>query len=134
MKKIIFAFLLSWSIISCSSIPSLSSKNTAKSTNLEDSHWVLEDQTLTSSTITLNIENNKISGNASCNSYFGDLSLDENNSISIQNIGTTRKHCNKMSAETYFLNILEKVNKYSATNSELSLYKDQTLLLKFKKK
>lgn len=134
MKKIILTFLVSIGIASCSTIPSLPLKtNKEKSISLTNSQWVLEDQTLTS-TITLNIESQRVSGNASCNSYFGELSLGENNAFSVQNIGTTRKHCDKMAAETYFLNVLGKVNKYTATDSELALYNDHILLLKFKKK
>lgn len=138
MKKIILAFVLGIGLASCSSSPSLSlpikSLGKNKSVSLTDSRWILENQQFVSSDITLNIEDNKISGNASCNSYFGELTLGENGEFSVKNIGTTRKHCDKMSAESFFLNVLKKANRYTATDSELKLYEGQILLLKFNKK
>lgn len=135
MKKIFFAILLSRGLISCSTISELSSKNTSKSVSLVDSQWVLDYETISSTTpITLNIENNRVFGNASCNNYFGELTLGENGNFSVKNIGATRKLCDKMVAESFFLKVLEKANRYTATDSELKLYEGQILLLKFNKK
>lgn len=136
MRKLILTFILGIGLASCSSVPSLPIKSLGKnkSVSLTDSRWVLENQQFVSSDITLNIEENKISGNASCNSYFGELTLGESGEFSVQNIGTTRKHCDKMSAESFFLNVLEKANRYTATDNELKLYEGHILLLKFKKK
>lgn len=136
MKKIILAFVLGIGLASCSSSPSLSlpSKSSNKSITLTDSQWVLDNQQFVSSEITLNVEGNKVTGNASCNSYFGELTLGENGEFSVDNIGTTRKHCDKMSAESFFLNVLKKADRYTATDSELKLYEGQILLLKFNKK
>ena len=39
-----------------------------------------------------------------------------------------------MNSEQYFLNLLEKVNKYQSTSQNLELYQDNILLLKFRKK
>lgn len=132
MKNIFFLFILLF-LGACSSVPIISN---TKKTNLENSQWVLEDNNIVNSNeITLSIEKGKISGNASCNNYFGNLHYEAStNKFSINNLGVTRMHCPKMSTENNFLGILEKVNKYQLKQDYLELYKDQILLLKFKKK
>lgn len=136
MKKIILSILFSIGLASCSSSPSLSSpsKSSGKSVVLTDSRWVLDNQQFVSSEITFNVEGNRVSGNASCNSYFGELTLGEEGEFSIKNIGATRKVCDKMAAESFFLKVLEKADRYTATDSELKLYEGQILLVKFNKK
>ena len=74
MKKLFFSLFL---IIlgACSTTPTqiISVKN--KNTSLTNTHWILEDSSISTitHTITLFIEHDKISGNASCNNYFGTL-------------------------------------------------------------
>ena len=135
MKKLFFSLFLII-LSSCSTNPSqiISVKN--KNTSLTNTHWILEDSSISTipHTITLCIEHDKISGNASCNNYFGTLKTDISGNFEIENIGATRKNCHKMNSEQYFLNLLEKVNKYQSTSQNLELYQDNILLLKFRKK
>lgn len=118
----------------CSSIPSLSKKDTTMT--LEDSQWILDDSSLSpNNEITLSIEGSRIFGNASCNNYFGEFTSDNiQHTFAIKGVGVTRKMCHKMSAEKYFLKMLDKVNKYKFNKGNLELYQDNILLLKFKKK
>ena len=122
MKKLFFSLFLII-LSSCSTNPSqiISVKN--KNTSLTNTHWILEDSSIST-----------ISGNASCNNYFGTLKTDISGNFEIENIGATRKNCHKMNSEQYFLNLLEKVNKYQSTSQNLELYQDNILLLKFRKK
>lgn len=106
------------------------------SENLIDTQWVLEDNHLNpTNEITLRIEEGRVSGNASCNNYFGNVIIDTaTKHFSVGKLGVTRMACPKMSAENYFLKMLEKSNKYRLHHDVLELYQDQVLLLKFKKK
>ncbi|MDO4763471.1 MAG: META domain-containing protein [Flavobacteriaceae bacterium] len=106
------------------------------SENLADTEWVLEDNHLKlMNEITLRIEEGRVSGNASCNNYFGNVIIDTaTRHFSVGKLGVTRKACSKMSPESYFLKMLEKTNKYRLNRGVLELYQDQVLLLKFKKK
>lgn len=132
MKNIFLLFIL-LVLGACSSVPLIS---TSKTTAIENIQWVLEDNNVVDSReITLLIEKEKVSGNASCNNYFGNIYYDvSTNNFFISNLGVTRKSCSKMSVEIDFLGILEKVNKYQLKQDYLELYKDQILLIKFKKK
>ena len=49
-------------------------------------------------------------------------------------LGATRMLCDNISVEEDYLNLLEKVNKYVISETSLELYKDNVLLLKFKRK
>lgn len=116
---------------------SIQKRNSVKEkTFLENTQWILEDQSLNNiHEITLHIEANKIFGHSSCNDYFGDIVMnDKENKISIKNIGSTKKYCSKMSSEYHYLNTLKNINKYKIKQNYLELYKDNILFLKFRKK
>lgn len=117
----------------CSSVSSIMSDSKV---TLEKTEWILEDNNLNpANEITLGIEGGRIFGNASCNNYFGEVVVDINiGYFSVRNLGLTRKACHKMSAEHYFMSVLDKVNKYKINQGNLELYQDNVLLLKFKKK
>lgn len=133
MKNLILILTL-FILGACSSVPSTSFGGSKASLN--DTQWILEDNhLLNSNEITLGIENGKISGKASCNNYFGTLVTDPSTgNFVVSNIGATRMNCNRISTEIHFLNTLEKANKYQLKQNYLELYKDQILLLKFKRK
>lgn len=128
-------FLASISLIlgACSSISTRNSPKSTKNASLTNSYWILDDNT--PGKITLFIEKDKISGNASCNNYFGGLTTNiSSGNFKVNDIGVTKKVCSKMSTEQYFLSILEKVDNYHSANETLELYQGNILLLKFRKK
>lgn len=132
--KNLFLSLILLVLGACTGIPTKTPSKMGKNTSLTNTHWILEDNS-TSNEITLFVESDKVSGNASCNDYFGGLTTDvSSGTFKIDKIGATRKACPKMSAEQYFLSVLEKVDRYYATNETLELYEGNVLLLKFKKK
>ena len=131
MKKILFAFIAFISLAACSALPKIGGKQAT----LLNTQWVLSENNLDASKIpTLVIEKERVSGNASCNNYFGQYSLDaDTGSFSVTNVGVTRMACEKMAAETHYLSMLEKANKYVMKENVLELYKDNLLLLRFRK-
>ncbi|MBP7173830.1 MAG: META domain-containing protein [Cloacibacterium sp.] len=131
MKKIFLAFIALVLLAACSALPKIGGKQAT----LLNTQWVLSENNLDASkNPTLMIEKERVSGNASCNNYFGQYTLDPNTgSFSVTNVGVTRMACEKMAVETHYLSMLEKANKYVLKENVLELYKDNLLLLRFRK-
>jgi Heat shock protein len=132
MKKLILISILSLSIVSCTSRLGNASKVGKNQAPITGTQWVLADDITNKPTLL--IEQNRISGNAGCNNYFSEATIDTSaGNFSAKAIGSTRKMCNNMTIETSFLSVLPEVNKYVVTETTLELYKDNLLLLKFNK-
>lgn len=132
MKKLILIAILSLSIVSCTSRLGNASKVGKNQAPITGTQWVLADDIANKPTLL--IEQNRISGNAGCNNYFSEATIDTSaGNFSAKAIGSTRKMCNNMTTETSYLSVLPEVNKYVVTETTLELYKDNLLLLKFKK-
>jgi heat shock protein HslJ len=69
----------------------------------------------------------QISGNNSCNSFFGTYKQ-MNNTLNFSQMGSTKMYC-EGSIETDFMQNLQKVNTYKITKKYLYLYKDSELLM-----
>ena len=69
----------------------------------------------------------QISGNNSCNSFFGTYKQ-MNNTLNFSQMGATKMYC-EGSIETDFMQNLQKVNAYKITKKYLYLYKDSELLM-----
>jgi heat shock protein HslJ len=69
----------------------------------------------------------QISGNNSCNSFFGTYKQ-MNNTLNFSQMGSTKMYC-EGSIETDFMQNLQKVNAYKITKKYLYLYKDSELLM-----
>ena len=133
MKKFFLTSMIALAIVSCTSRLGNSSKLGKTQASITGTQWVLADDITNRPTLV--IEQNRISGNAGCNNYFSEATIDTSaGNFSAKNIGSTRKMCNNMITETAYLEVLPKVNKYVVTESTLELYKDNLLLLKFTKK
>lgn len=133
MKKFFVTSMIALAIVSCTSRLGNSSKLGKTQASITGTQWVLADDITNRPTLV--IEQNRISGNAGCNNYFSEATIDTSaGNFSAKNIGSTRKMCNNMITETAYLEVLPKVNKYVVTESTLELYKDNLLLLKFTKK
>lgn len=132
MKKFFVTSMIALAIVSCTSRLGNSSKLGKTQASITGTQWVLADDLANKPTLV--IEQNKISGNAGCNNYFSDITIDTSaGNFIAKNIGSTRKLCKNMTSETSYLSVLQEVNKYVVTESTLELYKDNLLLLKFNK-
>ena len=132
MKKFFVTSMIALAIVSCTSRLGNSSKLGKTQASITGTQWVLADDITNRPTLV--IEQNRISGNAGCNNYFSEATIDTSaGNFSAKNIGSTRKMCNNMITETAYLEVLPKVNKYVVTESTLEIYKDNLLLLKFTK-
>jgi len=67
----------------------------------------------------------RVSGSAGCNQYFGTFEMPGNGRIRFSKIGATMMACPEpaMAAEQEFLQMLEMVDNYAATEKTLSLHK-----------
>ena len=72
-------------------------------------------------------------GFAGCNRYFSSVSL-QPESIKFGQAGSTMMACPEMDGEQAFLDLLSQVNAYEVSGSELKLFQDKILLLRFKRK
>lgn len=129
MKKIISLLVIALIVISCGAI-----SGGKKQASLVNTKWTLVDKSITSKIPTLSVEANRITGSGGCNKYFSDLVLNaENGNFVVGNVGSTKMACDDMMTEQNYFNLLQQVNKYQVKEGYLELYKDNLLLLKFKK-
>lgn len=132
MKKFFLTSILALAIVSCTSRVGNASKLGKSQAAIAGTQWILADDVANKPTLV--IEQNKISGNAGCNNYFSDATIDTSaGNFSAKSVGSTRKVCSNMSTENAYLEVLPQVNKYVVTETTLELYKDNLLLLKFNK-
>jgi heat shock protein HslJ len=81
--------------------------------------------------INFNTSGGKISGNGSCNSFGGSLSIDGNN-LNLGNIFSTKMYCDAVqSIENDFFSQLRKVTRYEIKGNKLLLFAGEDLLLEF---
>ncbi len=130
MKNIILALFAVITLVSCGSKAGFSSKQEV----VTNTKWILADNVSGSKVPTLNIETKRISGNGGCNNYFAEAMVNASNgTFVIGNVGATKMACNDLKTEQNFFNLLEQANKYAVKDGFLELYKDNLLLLRFKK-
>lgn len=130
MKKLIVVLGFLAFVVSCSVMPRIGGKQAS----LENTKWVLAEDVGSSKSPTLNIEKDRVGGNASCNNYFAVYMMNpDSGSFSVSDIGATKMACDNMGVETHYFNMLEKANKYVLNGNILELYKDNLLLLRFRR-
>lgn len=71
--------------------------------------------------ITLHTEENRVHGNAGCNSFFGQYSLSGNSEIKFEQMGMTRMACQDMGTEDEFMQALDQAAFYALTENEMAL-------------
>ncbi|MCC5940796.1 MAG: copper resistance protein NlpE N-terminal domain-containing protein [Balneolaceae bacterium] len=64
---------------------------------------------------------NRVTGNGSCNNFFGTFTAEEDNRISFSPIASTKMACDELDTETKFLRLLEKVESYTIEESRVLL-------------
>ena len=82
----------------------------------------------------LNASEKRVTGNGSCNSFFGSYQFQDNNGISFSKIGATRMACpgDVMRVEQQLFQAFEMANKFTITNDTLYLTKtDMSAVAKF---
>ena len=131
MKKIISLAAMLILSLSCSNVSVAGKKDNVQ---LNNTSWVLEENSKTNAGITLEIAKGRVSGFSGCNNYFSELITHPKGTFQVKSIGATRMLCDSIPVEEDYLNLLEKVNKYVISETSLELYKDNVLLLKFKRK
>ncbi len=132
MKKLLLIISTTALLASCSTVAT-SSKAGKSQPNVTDTNWVLADQ-VKGDVPTLRLESARIGGNAGCNTFFSDASIDPSTgSFKAAAIASTKKMCPNMSVEQNYLKMLSEANRYVVNGSVLELYKDNLLLLKFNK-
>lgn len=72
-------------------------------------------------TINFDLKENRVSGNTSCNSFTGKLSVDGNKIDFTQPMALTKMMCLDGQGEQVFINTLQKVNTYSITDDGKTL-------------
>ena len=134
MKNLFLSICAAAVLASCGSMTSASASKVGKAQPaLANTKWTLA-ETVKGKVPTLNIEGEKITGNAGCNNYFGTATIDPSNGGFIAGqMGSTKMMCNNISVEQNFMDMMGKANKYVITGNTLDLYKDNLLLLKFTK-
>lgn len=131
MKNTFLALFAVGAMFSCSTMSS--SKVGGAQANISGTSWTLADN-VKGTKPTLIIESGKVNGNAGCNNYFGQLSLDATaGNFSTTDIGSTKKMCGNMDVENNFMKMLSETNKYVVDGNVLELYKGKLLLMKFNK-
>jgi len=82
-------------------------------------------------TLTFTQEENRISGHAGCNRFFGGYALVDDN-LSVGQLGATKMFCeNKMELEDNYLKALEHVKRYRIKGNSLQLFDGATVILEF---
>lgn len=133
MKKIILIFSVLFLVVSCANkVPATTEDKVKIAVN--NTQWVLDDDGVSDVEITLNIARSRVEGNAGCNTYSAELKTTEGGDFVVKNTISTRKTCEKIAVENYYLSLLQKVDKYNVTPTALELYQGNVLLLKFKRK
>lgn len=132
MKNLMMGLMASVVLFSCTATSS-TSKAGKSQPSIATSKWVLAD-VVKGKTPTLNIEGGRVTGNAGCNNYFGDVILDTSKGgFTAEKVGATRMFCDNMSVEDNFMKVLNETNRYVVSGNTLELYKDGLLLVKFNK-
>ena len=130
MKKLIISMFAGAVLASCTAASSSTSKVGKAQPSIANSQWVLA-ETVKGKTPTLNLENGKLTGNAGCNNYFGEVVLDPSiGGFTAGRVGATKMYCDNMSVEDNFLKVLGEANRYVVSGTTLELYKDSLLLMK----
>lgn len=129
--KIFLALIITITIMSCNS--NIKKSDLSKMNLITEKYWklkTLEGKNITFTRnqkreiyITLKQNENKVTGFAGCNNFFGEYSLEEGDGIKFKKIATTRKFCPDIVVnESKFLKTLELADNYTIKNNLLTLY------------
>jgi heat shock protein HslJ/uncharacterized lipoprotein NlpE involved in copper resistance len=102
------------------SLTEINGKSIASITTLKEAFIIFSDTS------------NKVSGNGSCNAFFGSYQLSESNQIRIKGVGSTKMACSEQEKEIEYLKTLQQINSFTISGDTLTLKKEEEgLNLKF---
>ncbi len=141
MKKI-FPLLISLFLLSaCGTSKKSSSMYGKKDDSALNAQWFLQDESgenvmgLQGKPVTLEFhydDGNKANGFAGCNQYGTHFTL-QGSALSFDNTYASEMACPNLKLEQNYFSNLKEVNNYKIDGNNLYLYKDNLLLLHFKK-
>ena len=87
-------------------------------------------------TIVFDLKENRVSGNASCNSYSGKLNVDGNKISFKDPIAMTKMMCMDIQGEDVYMSTLEKIDSYSISEDgkTLNFIMGDMAMMRFEKK
>ena len=123
MKKISIITLVTLLILTVSCAETQQVLETAGRVQLDGTYNItaLEGETVNGQTIVFSGLTKRVSGDAGCNTYFADYTLN-NLSLNIGEIGSTRKSCPDMNDEDKLFDVLRRVASYNKNDGVLTLY------------
>lgn len=138
-KSIIYIVFAGLFMFSCKTSP-VADFNKVKQI-IQSNTWVLQDENgnakgFNGQDVTMKFtQDNGLQavGFAGCNNYFSSVTLQPEN-IKFGQAGSTMMACPDMESEQAFLDLLSQVNGYEVAGSELRLFQNKILLLRFKTK
>ena len=135
MKNIIAAIFALFIVFSCTTAANGIASVGKNQPSIAGTQWQLAEAPATGKTPTLLVERDRITGNAGCNSYFSTrFSMDTSaGRFAAGDLGATKMMCDNINVEQNFFEMLKLANYYVVNGEFLELYKDNLLLLRFKK-
>ncbi|MDT0294912.1 META domain-containing protein [Mesonia ostreae] len=135
MKLKIFTLAFAvMALYSCGPTQNKEKNNTTNATNdsaITEAQWVLqqlEGEDIDPSkngkliSFTLNTKDNKVTGYAGCNSFFGNYTLGAGNRISFSTLGLTKMACSEDDfKESELMNVLDMTDNYRINGNQLEL-------------
>lgn len=88
---------------------------------LEGTKLALNSEALNRPVLQFQSDENRISGNGSCNRFNGKYDIKSDNRISFSEIASTKMACDQMAVENKFFEILERAEYYTLNHDTLSL-------------
>jgi heat shock protein HslJ len=87
-------------------------------------------------TIVFDLKENRVSGNASCNSYSGNLNVDGNKISFKEPMAMTKMMCVGIQGEDTYMSTLQKINSYSISEDgkTLTFIMGDIAMMRFEKK
>lgn len=129
MKTLFLSTLVIFTLLACKT-----KKGTTQTATLTNSSWqvVLLEEKAPKSTQTLSFSGDAVKGKGACNGYGGKVMLNDQNTITISEVFSTKMACPELSEENSFFQSLKNTTSYKLDKNELTFYDlDKKMLVKF---
>ena len=145
MKKVLFAFFITCCLLTACNSAKKTTASVPKVSQLEGT-WELNYITgpriafeglypIKKPTISFDITNNRMSGNASCNNFNGKLNVDGNKISFKDPMAMTRMRCMDGNGENVFVEALKKIDNWSVMDDNtLKFMLGDVVLMRFIKR
>ena len=139
MKKIYFWLILLLPVLySCKTASPVHTET--ETDTILDAYWMLlslegqspqEPNNTRAAYLRLQESENDVKGFSGCNNFFGKYELN-GNTVKFSKLGATRMMCPIMEQETKFMQMLERVDSYSISGRNLTLYEGSEAIATFR--